>query len=551
MQLFFQNAACAKLRQFPIPSAVIWGAVLVFALTAYAQSGVNVTTYHNDNVRSGQNLHETVLTPALVQMSTFGKLFSQPVDGQIYGQPLVLANLFIAGKGTHTVVYVATENDSVFAFDGNSNTGSNASPLWQVSFINPALGITTVPASDLGTDAIYPQIGITGTPVIDPNNGTLYVVAATKENGTYVQRLHALSVTTGAEKFGGPVVIAATVPGTGSGSSGGTLSFDPFRSNQRPALLLLNGGIYIAWSSHGLENEFTYHGWVIGYNETTLAQIGAYCLTANGDQGGVWQSGDGLAADTLGNIFFLSGNGTFDANTGGQDYGMSYVKMSTKGGLSVADYFTPYNEAEESSEDLDLGSGGAMLLPYLTGTKYPYLAVGAGKDGTMYVVNRNDMGHFNASGNTQIVESIPNAFAGHGMYSTPAYWQGYLYFWGPNDVLRIFQMVNGLVSPTTVATGSTTFAAPGATPVVSSNEGSNGIVWAIQSAGYATGAPAILYALNPLTAAQLYNSTQAGTRDTAGPAIKFTPPTVANGKVYVPTASELNVYGLLNASSGK
>lgn len=521
------------------------------AIAACAQSGVNVTTYHDDNVRSGQNLHETTLTPALVQTNTFGKLFSQPVDGQIYGEPLVLANLFIAGKGTHTVVFVATENDSVFAFDGNSNTGSNASPLWQVSFIDPAKGITTVPASDLGTDAIYPQIGITGTPVIDPNNGTLYVVAATKENGTYVQRLHALSVTTGAEKFGGPVVIQATVKGTGSGSSGGSLSFDPFRSNQRPGLLLLNGGIYIAWSSHGLEDEFTYHGWVIGYNENTLAQIGAYCITANGDQGGVWQSGDALAADSLGNIFFMSGNGTFDANTGGQDYGMSYVKMSTKNGLDVVDYFTPYNESEESSEDLDLGSGGAMLLPYLTGAKYPYLAVGAGKDGTMYVVNRSDMGHFKASGNTQIVESIPNAFAGHGMYSTPAYWQGYLYFWAPTDVLRVFQMVNGLVSTTTVATGSIVFAPPGATPVVSSNSGSNGIVWAIQPGGYATGGPAILYALNATTAVQLYNSSQAGTRDTAGPAIKFTPPTVANGKVYVPTASELDVYGLLSTGAGK
>ncbi|MFZ0769901.1 MAG: hypothetical protein WCA49_21195 [Candidatus Sulfotelmatobacter sp.] len=523
----------------------------MFAITTYAQSGVNVTTYHNDNVRSGQNLHETMLTPALVQMNTFGKLFSQPVDGQIYAQPLVLANLLIPHKGVHTVVYVATENDSVFAFDGNSNTGSNASPLWQVSFINPALGITTVPSSDLGTDAIYPQVGITGTPVIDPNNGTLYAVAATKENGTYVQRLHALDVTTGAEKFGGPVVIAATVKGTGSGSAGGNLSFDPFRSNQRPGLLLLNGGIYIAWASHGLESEFTYHGWVIGYNETTLAQISAYCVTANGDQGGVWQSGDGLAADKIGNLYFMSGNGTFDANTGGQDYGMSYVKLSTKGGLKVADYFTPYNEAEESSEDLDLGSGGAMLLPYQNGAAHPNLAVGAGKDGVLYVVDQTDMGHFNASGNQQIVESIPNAFAGHGLYSTPAYWQGYLYFWCPNDVLRVFQMVHGLVATSPVATGSTVFGSPGATVEVSANEASNGIVWAIQPNGYSTGAPAVLYALNPTTAAELYNSTQAGTRDTAGPAIKFTPPTVANGKVYVPTASELDVYGLLTAGSGK
>jgi hypothetical protein len=551
MQTLRPSATCANPRRLRVLNAIVWGTVFVFAITACAQSGVNVTTYHNDNLRSGQNLHETVLTPALVQMSTFGKLFSQPVDGQIYAQPLVLANLFIAGKGTHTVVYVATENDSVFAFDGNSNTGSNASPLWQVSFINPALGITTVPASDLETDAIYPQVGITGTPVIDPNNGTLYVVAATKENGTYVQRLHALSVTTGAEKFGGPVVIAATVKGTGSGSSGGKLSFDPFRSNQRPGLLLLNGAIYIAWASHGLENEFTYHGWVIGYNETTLAEISAYCITANGDQGGVWQSGDGLAADTLGNLYFMSGNGTFDANTGGQDYGMSYVKMATKHGLSVADYFTPYNEAEESSDDLDLGSGGAMLLPYLTGAKYPYLAIGAGKDGTLYVVNREDMGHFNASGNTQIAQSIPDAFAGHGLYSTPTYWQGYLYFWCPNDVLRIFQMVNGQVSTSPVATGSVLFSSPGATTEVSANEASNGIVWAIQPNGYATGAPAVLYALNPTTATELYNSSQAGTRDTAGPAIKFTPPTVANGKVYVPTASELDVYGLLTASRHK
>jgi hypothetical protein len=551
MQLLRQSAAHVNFRRLRISNAILYGTVIFSALAAYAGSGVNVTTYHNDNVRSGQNLHETVLTPTMVQMNTFGKLFSQPVDGQIYAQPLVLANLLIKGKGTHTVVYVATENDSVFAFDGNSNTGSDASPLWQVSFINPAQGVTTVPSGDLGTDAIYPQIGITGTPVIDPNNSTLYVVAATKENGAYVQRLHALDVTTGAEKFGGPVVIAATVKGTGAGSSGGNLSFDPFRSNQRPGLVLLNGEIYIAWASHGLETEFTYHGWVMGYNETTLKQTSAYCITANGSSGGVWQSGDALAADTLGNLYFMSGNGTFDANTGGVDYGMSYVKMSTKKGLQVADYFTPYNESEESSEDLDLGSGGAMLLPYQSGAPHPNLAIGAGKDGVLYLVNQTDMGHFNSSGNSQIVQSIPNAFAGHGMYSTPSYWQGYLYFWCPNDVLRIFQMANGLVSTSPIATGSTIFGSPGATTEISASGASNGIVWAVQGDGYATGAPAVLHALNPTTAVELYNSTQAGTRDTAGPAIKFTPPTIANGKVYVPTASELDVYGLLTLGSGK
>jgi hypothetical protein len=540
----------ASLRRLTIKPAYFWGAILSCALTALCGAQINMVTYHNDNVRSGQNLHETFLTSTIVQSKTFGKLFSQPVDGQIYAQPLVLGNLLIPGKGQHTVVFVATENDSVYAFDGNSNTGNNSTPLWQVSFINPALGITTVPSSDLGTDAITPQVGITGTPVIDPSNKTLYVVAATKENGAYFQRLHALDVTTGAEKFGGPVVIQATVPGTGAGSSGGFLSFDPFRSNQRPGLTLVNGGIYIAWASHGLETEFTFHGWVMGYNESNLKQIGAYCITANGTAGGVWESGDGLAADTLGNLYFMSGNGTFDANTGGQDYGMSYVKMATKHGLSVADYFTPYNEYSESQQDLDLGSGGAMLLPYQNGATDPYLAVGAGKDGTLYVVNRNKMGKFNASGNTQIVESIPNAFAGHGLYSAPAFWNGYLYFWAPNDVLRVYQMVGGLVSATPVAVGSVTFGSPGASPVVSANGSSNGIVWALQADGYGAGMPAILHAYDAVTAVELYNSTQAGTRDTAGPAIKFTPPTVVGGKVYVPTASELDVYGQLLGKGG-
>jgi hypothetical protein len=544
-----QGAALENPRQ--IVKARVIGAVILIAAIAACQAQVNVVTYHYDNARNGQNLHETTLTPTLVQQSTFGKLFAQPVDGQIYAEPLVLANVKISGQGTHTVVYVVTENDSVYAFDGNSNTGNNANPLWHTSFINPAQGITTVPSSDYGTDAIYPQVGITGTPVIDPKIGTLYVVAATKENGVYYQRLHALDVTTGAEKFGGPVVISGQVKGTGSGSSGGYISFDPFRSNQRPGLLLLNGSIFITWASHGLEDEFTYHGWVIAFNETTLAQVGALCITANGDQGGIWQSGDGPAADTLGNIFLMTGNGTFDANTGGSDYGMSYVKIATKGNLSVADYFTPYNEYQESEEDLDLGSGGALLLPYQSGSNTPYLAIGAGKDGTLYVLNRNNMGHFNASGNTQIVESITNAFNGHGLFSGPAYWNGYLYFCAANDVLRIYQMQNGLVSSSPIAIGATTFGAPGATPVISANGTTDGIVWAIDPSGYPTAAPAVLHAINPTTGVELYNSSQAGSRDTAGAAIKFTPPTVANGKVYVPTAVELDVYGLLSAGESR
>jgi hypothetical protein len=539
------SAASSKAKSnfaiFPLPLL----AVLLTVAPVFSQ--VSVTTYHNDALRTGQNLHETVLTPTSVNLNTFGKLFSQAVDGQVYAQPLVAANLQIIGKGTHTVVYVVTENDSVYAFDGNSNTGSNANPLWQVSFINPANGITTVPASDLGSTAITPQIGITGTPVMDVTNQTLYVVAATKENGAYYQRLHALDMATGAEKSGGPAVIAASVKGNGTTSVDGYVYFDPFRSNQRAALLLVNGIIYISWASHGLETVYPYHGWLLAYDETTLNLVGALCLTPNGDQGGIWQNGDGPAADPLGNIFFMTGNGTFDANNkGGNDYGMSYVKVTSKGGLQVDDYFTPFNQASESADDLDLGSGGAMLLPYQSGTANPHLAVGAGKDGNLYVVNRDEMGGYHSKNNSQIVEEIPGAFAGHAVFSTPAYYQGSVYYWATYDNLRVFQVSNGLLATTPIATSSYTLASPGATPVISANNTTNGIVWALDTSGSNSTppAPAVLHALKAQTAAELYNSAQAGTRDTAGNAVRFAVPSVANGKVYVATETELDVYGI-------
>ncbi len=520
--------------------------VVVSFLLAAGSSGVcqvSVATYHYDNLRTGRNTHETILTPLVVSQSTFGKLFSQSVDGQVYAEPLYLRNLIIPKKGVHNTLLVATEHDSVYAFDADNNLGANASPLWQVSFINPAKGITTIPSADTGTKMIYPEIGITGTPVINMATGTLYVVAATKENGIYFQRLHALDVTTGAEKFGGPVVIQASVLGTGSGSSHGMIAFDPLRENQRPALLLLNGVVYIAWASHGLEKQFSYHGWVIGYSASTLLQVAAFIDTPNGAQGGIWQSGGGLAADRLGHIFFMAGNGTFDANNSGSDYGMSYVKLATTAGLSVADYFTPYDEATLSASDLDLGSGGSVLLPYQAGAAHPYLAIGAGKNGVIYLLDSTNMGHFNSSGNQQIVQSITNAFAGHALYSTPAYWQGQIYFWADNDVLRIFGMNNGLLMTSPIAT-STVSLASGATPVVSSNGSSSAIVWAIQADKAATGGAAVLHALDANTAVELYNSSQAGSRDVGGPAVKFTVPTVVNGKVYVGTGNQVDVYGL-------
>ena len=275
-------------------------------------------TYHNDNMRTGQDLNETVLTPSNVKSSTFGKLFSYPLDGLTLASPLYVQNVNIPGQGFHNIVIVATEHDSVYAFDAD---GRSSSPLWHVNFTNPAAGVTTVPAADTGETGDIPnEIGITGTPVIDPSTGTIYVVAKTKEvsgsTTSYVQRLHALDLTTGAEKFGGPVVIQASVPGTGNGSSGGTLTFNSLRENQRTGVLLSNGVVYFGFSSHGDVEPF--HGWVLGYNASTLQQVMVYNATPNGTHGGVWMDGDGVATDSTGSLYFISGDGLMDANTGGK-----------------------------------------------------------------------------------------------------------------------------------------------------------------------------------------------------------------------------------------
>jgi hypothetical protein len=521
--------------------------LLLQVLVATGWCQVNVVTYHYDNFRTGQNLHESVLTPTNVNSTSFGKLFSQPVDGQIYAQPVELQSVTVPGKGQHNIVYVATENDSVYAFDADSNAGINANPLWQDSFIDPANGITPIPSTDVGTKMIYPQIGITSTPVIDPNTGTLYVVAASKENGKYFQRLHALDVASGAEKFGGPVVIQANVPGDGWGAMHGKVYFDPLRNNQRAALLLSRGIVYIAWASHGLETTTPFHGWAIGYDAHTLHKLGAFCVTPNGEQGGIWQSGGGIAADVSGNLFILTSNGTFDANSGGVDFGMSYLKIAPA--MGVVDYFTPYNEGVLSQDDIDLGSGGPLLLPDQSGTSHPMLAVGAGKNSTIYLVDRTQMGGFSPTSN-QNLENIPNAFAGHGLFATPAYFAEKLYFGASGDVLRIFQITNGLISPTPIATSKTIFSGTGATPVISANGSADGIVWMLRftpknsSQGY--GGPATLFAFDPVSAALLYDSDQAGSRDMPPNSIKFATPIVANGKVYFGTATELDVFGLLS-----
>ncbi|HTS09748.1 MAG TPA: hypothetical protein VMP68_29550, partial [Candidatus Eisenbacteria bacterium] len=366
--------------------------------TVYVSNYPGTYTYHNDNLRTGVNNGETVLTSANVNSAQFGKLFSYALDGIAFASPLYVANVNIPQNGYHNVVYVATENDSVYAFDAD---GRSATPLWHVSFLKS--GVTPVPCADVGECGDIPdQIGITGTPVIDQSSGTLYVVAKTEEGTQYVQRLHALDITTGAEKFGGPVVLQGSTPGSGDGTSGGNVSFDPLHENQRPALLLSNGVVYVGFASHG--DNHPWHGWVLGYSAATLQQVLVYNVTPNGYGGGIWQGGGGLAGDADGNIYFTTGNGTFDVNTGGTDYGDSVEKLTAAG--KVPDYFTPHDQSNMEANDLDLGAGGPVLLIDQTGGPYPHLLVSAGKTGTIYVINRDSMGGYSPNGDGQIVQTL-------------------------------------------------------------------------------------------------------------------------------------------------
>jgi hypothetical protein len=516
--------------------------------TVYVSNYPGIFTFHNDNQRVGANLAETVLTPGNVNTSTFGKLFTFQTDGIAHASPLYVANLAIPGQGFHNVVYVATEHDSVYAFDAD---GRSSTPIWKDSFINPGSGITTVPSGDTGECCdISPEIGITSTPVIDPSTNTMYVVAKTKEvvgsNTNYVQRLHALDITTGAEKFGGPVAIQASVPGTGVGSSGGTLPFNSLRENQRTALLLLNGVVYMAFGSHG--DIPPYHGWALGYNATTLQLQYTFCATPNGEGGGIWQSGDGLASDATGSIYLTTGDGTFDANSGGKDYGDSYLRLNPN--LTVADYFTPANQGDLNADNNDLGAGGLALLPLQPGP-FPNLMTSAGKNETIDLVDRDNLGHYNANGDSQIVQTLPFIFPNgqpeHGNYSAPVYFNGDVFYSPVTDVLQSFPLTNGLFPTSSPMKSAAVFPYPGGAMSVSANGSSNGILWAVQRNDVT--APGVLFAYDPRhngsTLQVLYSSAQAGTRDTLDLAAKFSIPTVANGKVYVASDSDLTIYGLL------
>ncbi len=512
---------------------------------AFAQ--VNVWTYHNDSARMGANTNETTLTPGNVNTNSFGKLFSYPVDGYVYAQPLYVANVAITNKGVHNVVFVVTEHDSVYAFDADSNTGSNSVALWQRSFINPGAGITTPSTNDVGTTDILPEIGITGTPVIDVATGTMYLVAKTRQISggitNFFQWLYALDIRTGNDRPNSPVGIQASVPGTGEGNDGsGHVPFSALRQNQRSALLLLNGVVYIGWASHG--DNSPYHGWIMGYDAASLQQVCVFNANPNGVKCGIWMAGGGLAADPGNNIFCVTGNGTFDAATN-NDYGDSLLKLSVSGttNLTLADYYTPFNQLHLSTNDTDFGSGGIMVLPDSVGsTNHPHLAIAAGKEGKVCLVDRDNLGHYNTTNDNQIVQFITNAIGV--CLSSPAYFNNRVYYMAYKDSLKCFAITNGLLTTSPITKSTLVSGIFGASPSISANGTNNAVAWILLTDAYKTQGPAVLHAYDAYNlSTELYNSAQAGTRDVPGGAVKLTLPTVANGKVYVGTETALTVYG--------
>jgi hypothetical protein len=514
--------------------------IFAFALGIPTQAQKVITSQY-DNARTGANLHETTLTPRNVNAQQLGKVFTLHVDGEVYAQPLFLSGVEIPGKGRHDVLFVVTEHDSVYAFDAYA---SPATPLWQVSFVKD--DETAVPADDVQCPFIAPDVGITSTPVIDPNTGTLYVLARTRGArvllaNTYFQRLHALAITTGAEKFGGPVEIQASMSATGRGSSGGKLVFNPLRDNPRAAMLLNNGVVYLTWASSC--DVGPYHGWVMAYDARSLKQKAVFNASPDADDGGIWGGDTGPAADNSGNIFVSIGNGRFDVSKGGRDYGDALLKLDGQT-LKVSDYFAPFNVDALDASDSDLGSGGPTLLPDQPGT-HPHMAVVEGKGGVLYLVDRDHMGHWQPANDSHAVQTMPLP---GGVFGAMTYWNHYLYALSDSDSLREFDVKDGKLS--LKAKSSNTFPGVSATPIVSANGAKDGVVWLLRSKGWNTpDRSAVLYAYDANDVShELYDSNQNVARDHAGVALRFNIPTVVNGHVYVGSRQEVDVYGLLPAS---
>jgi hypothetical protein len=533
---------------------LLLGALAVAGVSFSGVAQVNVVTFHNDNGRTGANLNESILTPSNVKSATFGKLFTYNVDGYVYAQPLYVSGLNIPGQGIHNAVFVATEHNTIYCLDGDSNTGTNGGVLWQVN-LGPA---APCPVDGFRFLAITNEVGITGTPVIDPVSQTLYVDAFTSENGTYVHRIHALNLADGSEKPFSPVVVSASVPGNGAGSSGGVLPFQAGQELQRSALTLAGGVVYVAYAGYtDLTTTDPFHGWIIGFDASNLQLLTDHIFvsTPNGTssqfgaiagEGGIWMGGGGPAVDSNTNLYFATGDGNFNANVaGGTEYGSSVIKLSTTNGLSAADYFTSYNQQYYQANDLDVGSGGVMLLPDQPGT-YPHLMVAGGKPQYAYLLNRDQMttdnGHYNSGGTSDNI--LQSLYIGGSSFSTPSYFNGSIYYIASHGVIRSYPVSNGTMTPDLPGTvGTRVFPFPGGTTSISANGTTNGIAWAIQNTN--TG-PAILVAWNATNlSTEIYNTLQSTSRDHLTGPVKFTVPTIANGKVYVGSQFALSVFGLL------
>lgn len=536
-------------------SIFLFRTVFTLVLVAdVAKGGVNVLTYHNDNSRTGDNLNETILTLANVKVNTFGKLFTYAVDGDVYAQPLYVSHLPVAGAGVRDVVFVATEHNSVYAFDAETDAGSSGGLLWHVN-LGPS---AATPSPDFGNRysgfmELSPEVGITGTPVIDLASETLYVDACTHEGSNYIHRIHGLDIATGAERLFSPVVVNAAIPGSGVGGSDGMVVFDPEQQLQRSALTLVSGILYVAYTSYADTNP--YHGWLLGFDAANLRLSADHIFNStanstvaeagtNAGEAGIWMAGSGPAVDSADNLYFSTGNGSFDAfnESGGTEYGDTFLKLSTVKRMSVADYFTPYNQGFLGNNDLDIGSGGILLVPEQPGP-VPYMMLGAGKPGVLYVINREkftaENNHYNTEGDS---DAVLQSFSLNGdNYSTPAYFNGMVYITPASDVTTAFSVSNGMLSLPPISIGSRTYPFPGATASVSANGKSDGIIWMIERAN-----PATLVADNANdVATEIYNSEQAGPRDQLPQGTSFAVPTIAGGRVFVGGHLALSVFGLL------
>jgi hypothetical protein len=528
-----------------------------------ATSQVSVWTWHNDNSRTGQNLSEAILSPANVNTNTFGMLFSYNVDGYVYAQPLCVSGVTVPGRGTHNVLFVATSHNSVYALDADNGVGPIGGLLWWTN-LGPS---APTPNSYFGgrygpyTD-VLPEVGITGTPAIDLASGTLYLDAFTQHGASFTHSIHALNITNGTERSGSPVAVAASVPGTGVEGDGSVVTFDAQQQLQRCAMTLAGGMIYVAYA--GYADTDPYHGWVLGFNPGTFKLATNYVFNdtpnstiaaygQNAGEGGIWMGGCGLAVDANTNLYLMTGNGSFNGTSGlgGTEFGDSVLRLTTgSNGLAAADFFAPADQAVLAGEDGDLGSGGALLLPDAEGTaNHPHLLVGCGKEGTIYLLDRDHLGFYHPTTN-HVVQELDSVIKGS--WNTPAYFNHSLYFCGSGDVnssgpLTAFKISNGLLSSGPDSQTAANFAFPGTTPAVSANGTNNAIVWALECGGSGGPTPATLHAYSPVDLTQeFYNSGQAGNRDRPGNGVKFALPVIANGKVFVGSQYSVSVYGLLD-----